>query len=349
MGLPSCLRLAALLAVAVSAVPVQAQQQPAPPTGQAPAPAKQADEEEQPTPAPLTVGSMAVASNAALTVESMAVDVTIDRVTYAYKLNNKGTTRLALAASVALPDLEVNNEGTTIYLLPSQSAENVVGLEVKAAGKPIFTTPHVQAIALGIDRRAELSGANIPLIPFGEPVQKALGAANPETIIKLENLGLVTPRDPSQPNAPVIGDWSLHVVHGWTQNLDPNVSTEVDVAFSPIKAVYTIDAASVAGFEALKDQACLTPQFMEAVKGLLKAKGSTVDVGDITLANDGPARWLENPPASVAIHKPTPDSLVAFCGVDAKTQGEAVVKGNMPGSSQAGGLRVLIFAKNGNP
>ena len=36
---------------------------------------------------------------------------------------------------------------------------------------------------------------------------------------------------------------------------------------------------------------------------------------------------------------------MAFCGMDAATQSQLLVKGNMPGSSQAGGLRVLIFAR----
>ena len=51
---------------------------------------QQGDEEETPTPAPLTVGSMAIASDAALTVEAMAVDVAVDRVTYAYKFKTRG-------------------------------------------------------------------------------------------------------------------------------------------------------------------------------------------------------------------------------------------------------------------
>ena len=319
--------------------PVAAQQ---PPAGATPP----ADEEETPTPAPLTLGSMAIASDAALAVDSMAVQVAVDRVSYAYTFENKGQAKLDLAASVAFPDLEVNNEGTTIYLLPSWTAENVVGLAVTSGGKPVPTTAHVSAPALGIDRLAELKAAGIPLIPFGEEVEKALGGAKPETLAKLESLGLVTPRDPAQPDTPVIADWSLHVVHGWTQVLEPGAKTDVTVSFSPIKAIYTIDQATLPGFDALKEQVCLTPPIMAAAKALLAPKGATADVADITLANDGPARWLDNPAATVAVSKPTPDSIVAFCGMDATTKGADIVKGAMPGSSQAGGLRVLIITRN---
>ena len=303
----------------------------------------QDEEEDAPTPAPLTVGSMAVASDASLVVQEMAVDIAIDHVTYAYKFRNKGTAKLALAASVALPDLEVNNEGTTFYDLPSHSPANPVDLTVQVDGQPVQKTQYMQAVALGIDRLADLKAEKLPLIPFGDDIDKALAAAKPETLTKLESLGLVTPRDPAQPDTPVIADWSLHTTLGWTLSLDPGATSNVTVSFAPIKAVYTIDATSLSGFDALKAQVCLTPQIMSAAQGLLKTKGSTVDVSDLTLANDGPARWLDNPAATVAIRKPQPASIVAFCGMDAATAGQPVVKGKMPGSSDAAGLRVLIF------
>jgi hypothetical protein len=330
--------LGAMSGFAVSA----AAEQPAGP----PAAAQQTDEEETPTPAPLTVGSMAIASDAALSVDGMAVDVAIDRVTYAYKFKNTGATKLALSASVALPDLEVSNEGTTVYVLPSQTAENVIDLTVRSGGQVVRTTPYVQAVALGVDRLADLKAANIPLIPFGDAVEQALAGAKPETLAKLEGLGLLTPPDPAEPDTPVVADWSLHVVHEWTQTLDPKTATDVVVGFTPIKAVYTIDAASLGGFDALKEQVCLTPQVMAAAKTLLGVKGATADVVDITLANDGPARWLNNPAASVAVRKPAVDSIVVFCGMDPATQSQAVVKGTMAGGSEASGLRVLIMTRN---
>lgn len=310
----------------------------------APAQQQGEEEEDQPSQAPLTLGSMAVASDPALQVEGMAVDVAIDHVGYAYKLRNKGKTKLSLAASVALPDLEVNTETNNTYELPSQVPENPEKLEVKAGDAAVATTPHLQAIALGIDRAADLKAEGMPLIPFGAATDKAIAAAKPETLAKLEALGLVTPRDPTQPDTPVIADWSLHVVHGFTLALEPDAVSNVVVGFAPVKATYHVDAASLAGFNALKDQVCLTPPVMAAAKALLKAKGSVAVVSDITLANDGPARWLDNPVATVAVRKPEPNSVVAFCGLDPASAGKPVVTGKMPGSDQAAGLRVLIFS-----
>jgi hypothetical protein len=330
--------VATVLALLCAAAPVAAQQQTAP--------QGQTEEEEAPTPAPLTVGSLAIASDAALSIERMAVDVAVDRVGYAYRFRNKSQAPLALAASVGLPDLEVNNEETTVYMLPSQDPQNFVGLTVEANGKPVQTKPDMHAVALGIDRLSELKAKNLPLIPFGEATAKALAGMKPQALEELSALGLVTPRDPAEPDARVVADWSLHVVHGWTQEIGPNGTADVVVRFTPVKAVYTVDASSLAGFDALKEQVCLTPQIVAAAKALVGAKGATADVVDITLSNDGPARWLDNPSASVAVRKPQADSVVAFCGMDAATQAQSVVKGTMPSNADAAGLRVLIITRN---
>ena len=301
-------------------------------------------EEDVPTPAPLVVGAMAIASDADLAIERMALDVTADRVTYTYGLKNKGPNALKLAASVAMPDLEVNTEGTTTYSLPSKAAENPVGLEVTAAGAPMATSPSTQALALGVDRLADLKAANLPLIPFDAETQKALSAAPPETLAKIVALGLVTPRDPAEPDTPPLADWTLHSVQSWMQPLPANATTEVKVRFSPVKAVYSVMAAGLPGFDALKDQVCLTPQILAAAKALLKSKTAMLEVDDIVLSNEGPARWLDNPPGSVAVTKPKPDSVVAFCGMIAATAGQPVVQGKLPGSADLPGLRVLIFS-----
>ena len=302
-------------------------------------------DEEGPTPAPLMVGAMAIASDSDLSIERMALDVAVDRVTYTYGFKNKGKAELQLAASVSMPDLEVNTEGTTTYILPSKVAENPVGLTVASGGAPVATTATMQALALGVDRLADLRSAKLPLLPFGVETDKALAGLAPDALARLVSLGLVTPRDQAEPDTPLLADWTLHTVHSWMQPLPVGATTEVKVAFQPVKAVYGVRADGLPGFEALKDQVCLTPQVLVAAKALLKAKDDELEVDDLTLANDGPARWLDNPPGSVSVTKPKPNSVVVFCGMDAATAAQPVVKGKLPGSADSPGLRVLIFSK----
>ena len=294
-------------------------------------------------PVPLTIGSMAIASDVNLAIESMAVDVSVNRVTYTYKLRNKGKEKLSLRASVAMPDLEVSSDGSSVTVLPSQTPENPIDLQVKSNDQPVPTTSHVSAIALGIDQQAELKAAGIPLIPFGESTDRAIAAAKPDVLSKLTNFGLLTPRDPKQPDAQVIGDWSLKVVQGWTQIVDPGTSN-VAVTFAPIKATYQVDASGLAGFDPIKDQVCLTPAVTNAARALLKTKGAVLQVDDIMLANDGPARWLDNPTVTVAVHKPQPNAVVSFCGMEAASANKPVVTGKMAKAGDAAGARVLVFS-----
>lgn len=302
-------------------------------------------DEEGPTPAPLMVGALAIASDANLAIERMALDVAVDHVTYTYGFKNQGKGELKLATSVSMPDLEVNTEGTTIYNLPSNVAENPVGLAVTANGATVATTASMQALALGVDRLADLRAAKLPLLPFGAEIDKALAGLSPQALAGLVALGLVTPRDQAEPDTPLLADWTLHTVHSWMQPLPPGATTEVKVTFQPVKAVYGVRGDGLPGFEALKDQVCLTPQILAAAKALLKAKDDQLEVDDLTLANDGPARWLDNPPGTVRVTKPKPDSVVSFCGMTAATAGQPVVLGKLPGSADAPGLRVLIFSK----
>ena len=53
-------------------------------------------------------------------------------------------------------------------------------------------------------------------------------------------------------------------------------------------------------------------------------------------------------PATTTVRRPKPNSVVVFCGMDAATANQPVVKGTMPGSSEAAGLRVLVFSASGS-
>ena len=279
-------------------------------------------------------------------VQEMRASSAIDRVAYDYKLANKGPRTLSLQASVALPDLEINNDEAVYYVLPRTDPENVVGLQVQSNGKIVPTRPYLQAFALGIDRLADLKADNIPLIPFSEETEKALAAAKPDTLAKLDSLGLVVPHDAAQPGATIEADWSLHVLHAWMQPLEPAKSTSVTVSFAPVAAVYQIDASSLGGLDSLADQVCVTSQVRAAVAALVKDKGAVANVGDIVLATDGPARFLPSPRATIAVHKPSPTAIVVFCGMDASTQGAAIVRGTVPEDQDASSLRILIFDRD---
>jgi len=64
------------------------------------------------------------------------------------------------------------------------------------------------------------------------------------------------------------------------------------------------------------------------------------------IATDGPARFIQNPSPTITVHKPSPQAIVVFCGMDAGSQSADVVHGTMLENSDSTDLRILIFDKN---
>jgi hypothetical protein len=331
-----------ITAVIAGLAPVLAQTKAGAPTPAA-ADAAQANSDE-PAPATLVVGSLQLASDPNLTVEGASVSVAVDDVTYTYQLRNNGQTGLNLFASIAMPVLAASPDGSETWALPSSNPENPAGLIVAVDGAPIATKVDARATALGVDRLGEIRAAHLPLVPFGPEIDKAVAALTPEAVGKLAALGILSPPDPKRPSAIVVADWSLEVVHSWQQRLEPGKTTRLTVSFKPVKAEYTLTKEGFEGLDALKDDVCLSRQALNTIKSRLKAKDGMLDFVDIALSNGAPVRWTESPDATVSVQKPTPETIVAFCGADPTTAGELHVSGTMPNAEKSDGLRVLMFS-----
>ena len=311
------------------------------------APAAPQTAPEAPSPpaqASLVVGALQLGSAAALEVAGIDINVAADSVIYSYYLKNNGNAELRLTATLALPSLQASADGSETWLLASNDPENPEGLTVTAAGAPVTTQATVHAYALGIDRLNEIKAEHLPLIPFGRETEKALAALAPETVDRLAAAGIVSPRDPAQPKEPIIADWSLDVVRSWLQVLPPGKTTPVVVKFTPVKAQYTIAKDDLDDLNDLTDDLCLKPPALTALQSRLK-NGGAWKVTDMSLADDAPASWVDSPNATLAVQKPKPDAIVAFCGIDEKTAAKSTVLGTAPDDSD--GIRILIFEPAG--
>jgi len=293
--------------------------------------------------APLGVGPLRIASHADLDVERIAIDVTVDEVVATYALRNKGRAALNLAASVATPGLQAFADDGEPWNLPAAMPENPIALAVSADGAPVATKADVAAYALGVDRRAEIEAAHLPLLPFAPQTAQALAGLGPRTLAELSALGVVSPRDPDHPDRPIFADWTLAVVHSWRQPLPAGKTTTVAVKYTPLKAEARYGHADALDLEDLKDEACLTPELLGAAQDKLRGADSALAVTEIALVNEPPVRWFDSPEASVSVRKPRPDAIVAFCGMDAKTADQAVVRGAELGGQDPRDFRILII------
>jgi hypothetical protein len=302
-----------------------------------------AAEQRAPALAPLAVGSLQMASNADLVVEKIDVAVTIDQVVVSYALRNKGAGDLSLAASIALPGLQMAADSGEIWRLPAATPENPAGLSVAVDGAPIAARAEVKAYALGVDRQAEIKAAHLPLLPFAPEMDKAIGDLSPQSLAELSALGILSPRDPEEPGRKISPDWTLEVVHSWRQALPAGKTTMLTVKYAPLKAEARYGKADALDLEDLKDEACLSPQAIAAAQGRLKAANSVLKAVEIALVNAPPLRWFDSPTPTVSVQKPEREAIVGFCGIDSKSADQPIVRGSEIGGQDPTDFRILIF------
>jgi hypothetical protein len=331
----SHLRIALPLAVVSLALAI------APALAETKAPAAEPqDTPSAPAEASLAVGSLQIGSVANLEIAGFDINVAANSVVYSYSFKNTGTAEITVAASLSLPEITASTDGTQTWTLAKNDPENFVDLAITAGGAPVATKAEIRANALGIDRQAEIKAEHLPLIPFGAEADKALAALSPEAADRLAALGIVSPRDPAQPKAPLTADWSLDVVRSWRLALPAGKTTPVVIKFVPVVAHYRLMKGDEDSFNDVKDELCLKPQVLTALQARLKGNGAW-NVTDMSLTDDASARWLNSPAATLSVQKPKPDAIVAFCGIDEKTAGKPTVLGVAPDQNE--GIRIVIF------
>ena len=288
----------------------------------------------------LVVGALQIGSAADLEVEGIDINVAIGSVVYSYLVKNTGDRELKLIASVSMPELQASSDGRQTWVLASNNPENPVGLTVTAAGEPVTLKAEVRAYALGLDRTTEIKADRLPLIPFGAGIDKALAALPPDKVSRLAALGIISPRDPDNPQELLTADWSLDNVLNWQQVLPPGKDVPLVVKFTPVRGEYRLAQADVADLDSMKDEICLQPQVLDALQSRLKA-GDAWKVIDMTLAVDGPAHWIDDPLPVLSVQKPQADAVVAFCGMDSRTSGRPTVLGVTRDNTDE--VRIVIF------
>lgn len=310
----------------------------------APAPAAPEPVPQEPSYVAVPAPALQIASHPDLVIEAVDVAIGMDRVTHGYRLRNKGAQELRLAASVQLPAFSASLDGSEAYRVATNKPENPIDLTITADGAPVSASAKVTVFALGVDRTADVRSLNLPLMPYGPEVEKAIAGLTPDQSAKAVALGLLSPPDPEQPGVPPLADWTLSVVYGWEQTVAPQKTTAIAVSFRPISGSFELTRETASVLDEIKDEACLPPPVIKALKSRVQGKNAApMPVTELAIANESPARWTPSPEASVAVAKPASDVTVAFCGMDQKSATTNRVTGKAPDPESSESFRVLLF------
>jgi hypothetical protein len=295
-----------------------------------------------PAPGPVYVATavpgLSIASHQDLTIEAIDITVSVNSVTYTYRFGNTGTAELTLAASVSLPSLKRSSNEDETYRISTGNAENPIGLSIKADDKPVNAKIITQAIALDIERTAEIRALNLPLVPFGPEIDKALKGLAPDALARLTQLGVVSP--PDEQNNPRNADWTLNVTYSWEQVLRPDKTTTIAMTFQPMSGSFELNANTADTLDDLKQDACLADQAIKTLKG--KAGKSPTPVTEIVISIVNPTRWLPTPSPTITVQKPKPDTMVALCATNVKTY-PSHVTAKVPEDEDSEDLHVLLI------
>jgi hypothetical protein len=295
-----------------------------------------------PAPGPVYVATavpgLSIASHQNLTIEAIDIAVSVNSVTYTYRFGNTGTAELTLAASVSLPSLKRSSNEDETYRISTGNAENPIGLSIKADNKPVNAKIITQAIALDVERTAEIKALNLPLVPFGPDIDKALKGLAPDALARLTQLGVVSP--PDEQNKPRNADWTLNVTYSWEQVLPPDKTTTIAMTFLPMSGSFELNANTADTLEDLKQDACLADQAIKTLKA--KAAKSPTPVTEIVISIVNPTRWLPTPSPSITVQKPKPDTTVALCATNVKTY-PSHVTAKVPEDEDSEDLHVLLI------
>jgi hypothetical protein len=284
------------------------------------------------------VPGLSIASHQNLTIEAIDIVVNVNSVTYKYRLGNTGTAELTLAASVSLPSLKRSSNENETYRISNNNVENPISLSIKADEKPVSAKVIAQAFALDVERTAEIKAANLPLIPFGPEVDKALKGLAPDALARLTQLGIISP--PDEQDSPRNADWTLNVTYAWEQVLPADKTTTIAVTFSPISGSFELNANTAGTLDDLKEDACLAEQVSKTLKA--KVAKSPTPVTEIAISIVNPARWLPSPSPTISVQKPKPDTVVALCASNVKTY-PSQVTAKVPDDEDSEELRILLI------
>jgi Domain of unknown function (DUF4424) len=286
----------------------------------------------------LAVLGLSIASHQDLTIEAIDIAVSATSVTYSYRLGNTGTAALTLAASVALPSLKASSKEDETYRIATGNGENPIGLSIRADDKPVDAKTITRAVALDIERTAEIKALNLPLVPFGPDIDKALKGLAPDALARLTQLGLISP--PDDQRGPQRADWALNVTYAWDQVLPPDKTTTIAMTFRPVSGSFELNADTADTLDDLKEDACLADQLIKPLKA--KAAKSPTPVTEIAISIVNPTRWVPTPSPTITVQKPKPDTVVALCASNVKTY-PSHVTAKVSDDEESEDLRVVLI------
>ena len=262
--------------------------------------------------AELGAGGLQLVRNDAVELLSEDLFISQERVDVTYHFRNKTADPVTYLVAFPLPAIDAVVPEETNYVLPDPKADNFVDFTVTVDGAPVTPSIDERAIAMGVDRTADLRRLGLPLNPIADGLYERLGALPEADKAELNRLGLVY----------VDGDnveaaWRFESAFYWQQTFPPGQEIVIEHSYRPVVG-FAFFGDYVLNDADYRTRYCIDDSFAAAAKKKLAAiaGGSNpyLDEKRIGYILKTATNWA-GPIGSfhLVVDKGDPAALVSFC------------------------------------
>ncbi len=182
----------------------------------------------------LGTGGLVFITSDDVSMDSEDLSVSPTQVKVVYTFTNHGKTDQHALVAFPLPD--ITGDGDFTVSVPEDDPGNLFGFETTFDGKPVKSTLHQYAFAVGIDQTALLKSLGVPLAPFGQKTTDALNALTPDQQQNLIHLGMVIPmtydagKGEQTDYTPI---WTLRSTYSWEADFPAGKTVGVVHSYTP--------------------------------------------------------------------------------------------------------------------
>lgn len=286
------------------------------------------------TTAELAAGGLIFVASDHVSMRSEDLFLSEKEVRVDYLFHNDGTSDVTSVVAFPMPDVE--GSGDFMVSVPDEDSDNFMDFSLAVEGRPITPQIDRHAFADEIDVTGLLTGAGIPLLPFGEATGTALAGLSAETLADFAARGMVIAMrydDGSGEKTEITPIWRLKTTYWWRMTFPAGRDLHVAHRYAP-----SVGATAGLGFLSYEGPRFSGPAFDEAARkycfddAFLKAVGRRLDAAGpdaVPLVQSWISYVLttgQNWGGTIGrfhltVDKGTPDTLVSFCGTGVSKTG----------------------------
>ena len=308
--------------------------------------------------AELTTGGLIFVRNPDVEMRSEDLHISTAGIRVRYSFFNKSTRDVTVLVAFPMPDVKIDGPDDNISV-PTDDPVNLLGFSTTVNGKPTETQVEQRVLAAGIDRTRLLRSLGIPLAPHLARTNEALDKLPPDKWEEFLRIGLadIEEYDAGQGmQKHLAARWTLQTAYYWEQTFPAMAETLIEHQYKPSVGASVQTALGAPNmtaepwYDEYKEKYCLTPDFLAEIERARTASGSKfgapyseerLDYILKTGANwSGPIKDFR-----LVVDKGEGDSLVSFCGQDAKKISDTQFEIRRADYVPDGNLAVLILKR----